>query len=316
MWGIPVDLIVLALAVLLDLAVGELSARFHPTVWIGRTVALTEKLAPKDGPAGVLAGGLLALLVAALWVAAAYFAARGLQGVHSAAYLLAGAVLLKPTFAVKMLHQAAAQVRGLLASGDIGGARQSLRSLVSRDPSHLTSAQATSATVESVSENMADSVLGPWLFFALFGLPGAVAYRVINTLDSMIGYHGRYENLGKASARLDDLINLVPARLAGLLLVIGSSFLPGQRASSAWRIMWRDHARTESPNAGWAMSGMAGALGVELEKMSPDSGYRLGDGTRALEPQDITRAVQSMYLVAAIGLLVALGLTYLRNGVF
>jgi adenosylcobinamide-phosphate synthase len=164
-----------------------------------------------------------------------------------------------------------------------------------------------------VSENVTDSFIGPWLAFALFGLPGAVAYRAINTLDSMIGYHGKYEYLGKASARLDDLVNLVPARLTALLLVFSSALLPGQRAASAWRIMWRDHARTESPNAGWTMSGMAGALGVELEKVGH---YRLGDRTRPLEPKDISRAIQTMYLVAGLGLSIAVGVIFLRHGLF
>ncbi len=307
------DLTVLVLAVVLDLAMGELPARFHPTVWMGRTVAFAEKLVPRNGMVGVAAGGVLALLVAGLWAAAAYFAVLGLHGVHDVAYVLVGAVLLKTTFSLRMLHQTAARVGGLLTRGEIAQARCNLRSLVSRDTSRLSSEQAAVATVESVSENMADSFVGPWLFFALFGLPGAVAYRAINTLDSMIGYHGEYEYLGKASARLDDLLNLVPARLAGLLLVFGSLFLPGQRARGAWRIMWRDHSRTESPNAGWAMSGMAGALGVELEKAGH---YRLGDNTRPVEVHDITQAVRSMYLVAGLGLLVALGLTLLRHGIF
>jgi adenosylcobinamide-phosphate synthase len=181
---------------------------------------------------------------------------------------------------------------------------------------------------------MTDSFVGPWLFFALFGLPGAVAYRAINTLDSMLGYHGYYEHLGKASARLDDLANLVPARLSALLLVVGSFFLPGQNAPAALRIMWRDHRRTESPNAGWTMSGMAGALGVKLEKTSPEGGYQLGDCTRPLEKtspeggyqlgdctrplevKDIARAVQSMYFVGFMALIVALAISYLRHGAF
>lgn len=313
MWGWTPDLAVLALAAALDLAAGELPARLHPTVWIGRTVAWAEKLAPRAGIPALLAGGLLALLVTGLWVAAAYFAVQGLRGVHDVAYILVGAILLKSTFAVRMLHQAAAQVRGLLARGDLAGARQALRSLVSRDASTLTPELAASATVESVAENMADSFIGPWLFFALFGLPGAVAYRAINTLDSMIGYHGEYERLGKASARLDDLLNWVPARLAAMLLVFASIFLPGQRASNAWRIMWRDHPRTESPNAGWTMSGMAGALGVELQKIGH---YKLGDMDRPIALSDITQAVRSMYLVAALGLAVTLAVTLLRHGIF
>ena len=253
----------------------------------------------------------MALLVPGLWAAAAYLAVQGLQNLHDVAYMLIGATLLKTTFSVRMLHQVAVRIRVLLVQGDLVEARAGLRSVVSRDVSNLTLEQTTAATVESVSENTTDSFVGPWLAFALFGLPGAFAYRAINTLDSMIGYHGRYEYLGKASAKLDDFMNLIPARLTALLLVLSSALLPGQRARGAWRIMWRDHGRTESPNAGWTMSGMAGALGVELEKVGH---YRLGDQTRTLEPQDINRAVQTMGLVAGLGLLLALGVIFVKVG--
>jgi adenosylcobinamide-phosphate synthase len=313
MWGVPPDILVLVLAALLDLAVGELPARLHPTVWIGKTVSWTEKLAPQKPGSQLAFGILIVLLIPGLWAAAAYFAAQGLQNIHDLAYILGAAVLLKSTFAVRMLHWAAARVRTQLLQGDIVQVRADLRALVSRDVSTLTLQQAAAAVVESVSENVTDSFIGPWLAFALFGLPGAVAYRAINTLDSMIGYHGKYEYLGKASARLDDLVNLVPARLTALLLVFSSTLLPGQRVASAWRIMWRDHGRTESPNAGWTMSGMAGALGVELDKVGH---YRLGDRTRPLEPKDISRTIQTMYLVAGLGLSMALGVIFLRYGLF
>ena len=326
--NLPPDLAVLLLAVLLDLVTRELPSRFHPTVWIGRTVAWVEGVAPRSKAGGLPIGVLMALLIPAFWAAAAWFAARGLQELHPLAYLAVGAILLKPTFALRMLHRVAADTRSLLPGGDsapdnlaagnlapdnLAELRENMRSLVSRDVSALTAGQAIAATVESVSENTTDSFIGPWLAFALFGLPGAFAYRAINTLDSMIGYHGEYEYLGKAAARLDDLVNLVPARLTALLLTLGSVVLPGQRAGRAWRIMWRDHARTASPNAGWTMSGMAGALGVELEK---EGHYRLGDSTRSLEGEDITRAVQSMYLVAGLGLLIALGIILLKDGIF
>lgn len=307
------DVAALALAVLLDLTLREVPSRFHPTVWIGKTVALAEGVAPKGKLGGLLAGALMCLLIAGAWAAAAYFSVQGLQSIHSIAYILVGTVLLKTTFAVKMLHQVAAQVRGSLLRGDLSQARANLKSLVSRDTSSLSPEQAAAATVESVAENTTDSFIGPWLAFALFGLPGAIAYRAINTLDSMIGYHGKYEYLGKTSARLDDLMNLMPARLSALLLVAGSAVLPGQTFRGAWRIMWRDHRLTPSPNSGWTMSGMAGALGVELEKVGH---YRLGDPGRSLEPQDIARALQSMYLVAALGLLIALSVTFLRGGLW
>lgn len=313
MLGSADDLAVLALAVVLDLALGELPAKFHPTVWIGRSVGFADKLAPRNGPGALVAGSIIALALPVLWLAAAFFAVQGLQSAHQIAYIVVGAILLKSTFAVKMLHQAAVEVRRPLAGGDVVNARLGLRSLVSRDATELSPQQTAAATVESVSENISDSVCGPWLFFALFGLPGAVAYRVINTTDSMIGYHGEYELLGKAAAKLDDLINLIPARISGLLLVLASAFLPGQQAAGAWRIMWRDHTRTESPNAGWTMSGMAGALGVELEKVGH---YRLGENTRPVGAQDITQAIRSMYLVAAFALAIALALVYGRTQLF
>ncbi len=310
------DLAVLALAVLLDLTLREPPMWAHPTVWMGRLTGFLEARAPRQGAAGLAAGLIIALSSACLWGAAAYLVALGLKEVHTVAYILVGAALLKTTFSVRLLHREAALVRGHLERGDLEQVRARMPSLVSRDPSSLSAEQATAATVESVSENINDSFLAPWLAFALFGLPGAFVYRVINTLDSMIGYRGTYEYLGKASARLDDLINLVPARLAGLLLVAASFFLPGQRMARAWRIMWRDHGRTQSPNAGWTMSGMAGALGVQLQKVDPDVGYQLGEPDRPLEPQDITRTVQSMYLVALFGLVMAFAVTYVRGSIF
>ena len=261
----------------------------------------------------MLAGALISLALAACWGAAAWFAAYGLKSLHTAAYILVGGLLLKSTFSVRMLHREAAKVKTLLDQDDLAAVRRQMPSLVSRDPTQLTHEQAGAAAVESVSENMSDSFIGPWLAFALFGLPGAFAYRAINTLDSMIGYHGAYEYLGKASARLDDLVNILPARVTGLLIVAASAALPGQNAGGAWRIMRRDRGNTESPNAGWPMSAMAGALGVRLEKVSNHGGYQLGDLERNLRPADITSAVRSMYLVAALGLITVSGLTYLRT---
>lgn len=309
----PLDLAVLLLAVALDLVGREFPTRLHPTVWIGYTVKLAERVSPRGKAGGLAAGILMALLIPAFWAVMAWLAGWGLTTLHPLAYLLGGAILLKSTFAVGMLHRVAAQTRALVMSGDLASLRENMRSLVSRDASAMTPAQAIAATIESVSENTTDSFVGTWLAFALFGLPGAFAYRAINTLDSMIGYRGEYEYLGKAAARLDDLVNLVPARLTALLLSLSSAVLPGQSAGGAFRIMWRDHSRTASPNAGWTMSGMAGALGVELEK---EGQYRLGDATRPLEPADITRAVQSMYLIALLGCLAAVGIILLKVIIF
>ncbi|MCH7737904.1 MAG: cobalamin biosynthesis protein, partial [Chloroflexi bacterium] len=191
------DLAVLALAVLLDLALGELPKWAHPTVWMGRHIAFVERWSPKKGIIGLMAGLSIAITLPTIWGAEAYFLAFWLKDFHSIVYILVGAVLLKSTFSVRLLHREAALVRGHLDRGDLEQVRARMPSLVSRDPSSLTAEQATAATVESVSENINDSFLAPWLFFALFGLPGAFVYRMINTLDSMIGYRGAYEHLGK-----------------------------------------------------------------------------------------------------------------------
>ena len=309
------DMAVLILAVLLDLTLGEPPARFHPTVWMGRMVGFLESRASKERLAATIAGLLITLSLACFWGVLAFFVAWGLKEIHTIVYIVVGAALLKTTFSVRLLHKEAAMVKGHLDKGEITQVRARMPSLVSRDPSNLTAEQATAATVESVSENISDSFLAPWLFFALFGLPGAFLYRMINTLDSMIGYRGTYEYLGKVSARLDDLVNLIPARLSGLLLVVSSGFLPRQHMGRAWRTMWLHHSRTQSPNAGWTMSGMAGALGVRLEKIDPELGYQLGEPERPIEPQDILRAVQSMYMVGLLGISIALMVIYARGSI-
>ena len=126
--------------------------------------------------------------------------------------------------------------------------------------------------MESVAESTCDSLVAPLFYFLLLGVPGAIGYRVVNTLDSMIGYHGKYEYLGKFAARLDDVLNFIPARLTALLLVL-AAFVMKRNGRKAWQTALREHAKTESPNAGWPMAAMAGALDVRLEKVGH---YQLG----------------------------------------
>ena len=309
---VPLDVLVLLLALLLDLTLGEPPNRLHPTVWIGQTVALAERIAP--GPEDshfiqLAAGVVMALLVPAMWGAAAWAAAYGLMQLHPLAYLVVVAMLLKTTFSVRMLHRVAAGIGRILSAGDIGEARRQMSALVSRDTSQLSLGQMAAGAIESVAENITDGVVGPLLAFALFGLPGAVAYRAINTLDSMVGYHGRYEYLGKASARLDDLINLMPARLAAGLLWVSTALLPGMGSGRAWTIMIAHRGRTESPNAGWTMAAMAGGLGVTLEKVGH---YSLGDPAPEPAPGHIATATRALYATAALAAAVAVGVIWIR----
>ena len=309
---VPLDALVLLLALLLDLTLGEPPNRLHPTVWMGKTVALAERIAPgpDSSPPTQLAGGAaMALFIPAAWGAAAWALAFGVVQLHPLAYLLIAAIFLKTTFSVRMLHRVAADIGRILSSRDIAEARRQMSALVSRDTSQLTIGQMAAGAIESVAENITDSIVGPLLAFALFGLPGAVAYRAVNTLDSMVGYRGRYEYLGKASARLDDLINLIPARVAALLLWLATVALPGLSAGRAWRIMLVHRGRTESPNAGWTMAAMAGGLGVTLEKVGH---YRLGAPAPEPEVHHIARANRVLYATTALAAAVAIGVIWLR----
>jgi len=157
---------------------------------------------------------------------------------------------------------------------------------------------------ESVAENASDSIVAPLLCFLVLGLPATACYRAINTLDAMIGYRGRFEHLGKVTARLDDLANLIPARVSALLLLAGGA-LTGADARSGWRVLRRDAGRTPSPNAGWPMAAMAGLLGVALEKAGH---YRLGDARAPLRPEKIDSAWRIVQLAIAVGLALAAAL--------
>ena len=302
----PTELAALSLAVLFDLAIGEPLAPLHPVVWIGKVIGLLEKISPRKGNAAqLLFGVFIAFGVPAAFGAATYFL---LHDVTYAAFVMVGFWLIKSTFAVKELADSAHDVQKGLEKDDIDAARDRLKSLVSRDRSTLTKEQSAGAAVESVTENTTDSFVAPLFYFAIFGVVGAIVYRAINTADSMIGYHGKYEYLGKAAARLDDIANYIPARLAALLIVIASAVARKNAGESA-RVLMRDHSRTSSPNAGWTMSAAAGALGVRLEK---DGQYVLNDGASDPSAKNIGESILLMRIVFAFMLAITVGIFMIR----
>jgi adenosylcobinamide-phosphate synthase len=299
---------VLVLAVALDLALGDLPNRFHPVARIGGLIAAGRRFAVRVPPRLLTAYGIA--LVAAV---AAVALAGSLAVIVAASWLpwpgglLLEVWLLKCSFALRGLVAAVQQVRDALAVGDLDGARYAVaRHLVSRPVVALDEGATASAAVESLSENLTDSWVAPLCFFLLGGLPAAWVYRAVNTADAMIGYReGLLERLGFASARLDDLLNLVPSRLAALSVVAGAS-LAGASTARAWRIWRRDAAMTESPNAGQTMAAMAGALGVTLEKQGH---YRLGEGA----PPDVAAIDRALGVFAtAVGLGLVASLVVLR----
>jgi adenosylcobinamide-phosphate synthase len=292
---------VLCAALFIDLAFGELPAKIHPVVWMGRAVHTAEKVFPVRGRYRQFACG--ALLAAALPIGSAFGGAAlvaSLQPWPAVEWLL-GVFLLTAMFAGRALGEAALRVRGALNDSDISAARAALASLCSRDASALGAEELVGASVESLAENTSDSWVAPLLYYALFGLPGAIAYRAVNTLDAMVGYHGRYEWLGKASARLDDALNVVPARLTAAFLIVAGA-LRQANVKRGLAIWWRDAGTTESPNAGRPIATMAGLLGVRLEKSGH---YALGDALQPLTPDKILSAWRIVQLAGAIAAVLA-----------
>lgn len=300
-------LVVLAGGLALDAVAGEPPDALHPVVWMGRFYAWLRRRAPSGRSRAAAFGyGCLMALSGPLVFGGAAWALGAALAPLELLRIVVEIYLLKSALSVRMLGQAATAVARALAEGDATRARFGLRSLVSRDTALLDEPLMAAAAVESVAENASDSLVAPLLFFVVGGVPGAIAYRACNTLDAMIGYHGETEWLGKAGARLDDLANLVPARLTAALIVVASA-LAGASPRGALVAWWRDGGRTESPNAGRPMAAMAGALGVELEKVGC---YRLGEGGAAVDAATIDRAVTLMYGACALMAIVAAGATW------
>lgn len=294
--------------------IGELPARCHPVVWYGRAIGRLVRAAPRGERAQLAYGAAMIALTAPLAIlpamavrrltrkAAAALAGRGDQWQGIAAGLVEGAALT-PFFALRMLTESGRVVRVALERDDLPGARDALASLVSRERADLSPSLVAAAAVESLAENLSDSVIAPLLYYALFGLPGATFYRLVNTFDAMIGYRGRYEHLGKTAARLDDALNLLPARLTAALIVALAPLYGGD-PRAAWRVWRRDARRTASPNAGHPMAATAGALGVQLEKVGY---YTLGDALQPVSPATIQRAETMVSCVGDVAALLLAG---------
>lgn len=233
----------------------------HPVTWIGKLIDALDAWLNLEGTevrdrqiSGAVAAGLVIIVVAVI------AAAIQLLLAHSVAGLVLTGIVASPLVAARSLYDHVGDVSRPLAAGDIAGARQSVSMIVGRDPSVLDEAGVARAALESLAENASDGVVAPLFWGAIFGLPGIAVYKAINTLDSMIGHKTpRHKAFGWASARIDDLVNLIPARLTGLIF---AALAPSPRA--ALDLMWREAGNHRSPNAGWPEAAMAAALGVRL----------------------------------------------------
>ena len=302
--------IALVFAFLLDVLFGDPPNRFHPVVAMGSLIRWTTRHFNHGRPVFRFLFGMISILIGALlfslpwlffskWIASLPFWASG---------LLTG-FFLKPVFAFRSLLKAGTEVQQALKQNNLSEARRLVSwHLVSRDTSSLNENQVASATIESLAENLTDSFFAPLFYFAIGGLPLAWFYRYINTGDAMIGYHTEeFEAFGKFTARLDDGLNWLPARISALLIVL-SSAMCHLNYKNAFIVMKEQHQQTESPNAGWTMAAAAGALQVILEKQNT---YKLSGGENSPTQQTIQSAVRLTKVSLFLSLLFCGGILFI-----
>ena len=298
----------IALGVLADAVLGD-PRRGHPVAGFGRLVLAFERRVYADAilPGGVLVAASVAAPVVLGCVAEQVARRRPRAGVVLTA--VATWVVLGGT----SLARAGATMAAALERDDLPAARAGLTSLCARDPAELPAPALARATVESLAENTSDAVVAPLLWGAVAGVPGLLGYRAVNTLDAMIGYRSpRYLRFGRVAARVDDLVNLVPARVTGLLTVLAAPVVGGS-PRAAWAVLRRDGGRHPSPNAGRPEAAAAGALGVRLGGTNAYAGHvehrpELGEEGRPPQVGDVRRAVRLGRAVGLAGAALAIGI--------
>ena len=278
----------------------------HPVAWIGALIRVLDRELNREDrsqqqrkTAGIAGTAAMVVLSAAAGILVQTTVQQLPMG------NLAVALIASIFIAQRSLYQHVARVRSAFAEGGLAGARKAVAMIVGRDPEQLDEAGICRAAIESCAENFSDGVVAPVFWLALLGLPGLIAYKTINTADSMIGHRSeRYESFGWAAARLDDLVNLVPARLSALLLASVAPIAGGSIGTSL-RVVKRDASKHRSPNAGWPESAMAGALGVALAgprryaTHMVDDPFLNAEATSQIVPDDIGRALD-LYAAACV----------------
>ncbi len=290
---------VLFLAIAIDLIFGEMPAAIHPVVRIGALIRQISGICERMPKIRHRICGLALTLICVSCAAVFGVLLTVLAAHHHLIGLFAMAYFLKSTFSIRSLISSSNLIYRDLSTNNLADARKDLTSLVSRDARELDEPKIASAAIESTAENFVDSILSPILYFALFGIPGALVYKAINTLDSMVGYRNkRFREIGFVSAKLDDIVNWIPARLSVFFILMASiRFSP----VSALRVCLRDHALPASPNSGYPMAMVAGALGCRLEKRGS---YVLGREYPDPAPREIVQANRIILMATVLFLVV------------
>jgi len=291
------SVVIVGFALLLDFLVGDPRTKYHPTAWIGKLIASLVPFAKSNSAKRELIGGILivsiivATVCTALVVLDIGISLLTVDIVSLVVSIAVSSILLKTTIAIRGMQKHALAVVDAVEKGDLDSARNHLSMIVKRDTKHLDKNHILSAVLESVSENTVDGVTGPLFYYAIFGLPGAFVYRAINTIDSMIGYKTTlFKNVGWFGAKCDTVLNYAPSRLTGLVMIL-SALILGYNWKESLYIMRRDSRKLESPNAGFPMAALAGALGTRLEKMNY---YTIGNGSTEFTKSHIISAVTLM----------------------
>lgn len=299
--------VILAIALLLDAVIGDPRWLYkivpHPVVLIGRPIGFLDRRLNRDSrtPRDRMIRGLITV---ALVVGGSILIGKVLHALlsHGATGWIIEAILVSVLLAGRSLHDHVHRVGKALRKDGLKGGQREIAHIVSRDPHSLDRHGVVRSAIESLAENFSDGVMAPALFYLFFGLPGLLAYKAINTLDSMIGYKTeRHQHFGFVAAKLDDIANWIPARVSGGLICLAACFTPTAYPLEALRTMAREAKNHKSPNAGWPEAALAGALNIALggPRSYPGGqvvGVWIGQGRARLEPRDIDRS-RALYAV-------------------
>ena len=266
------SIVIVGFALLLDFLAGDPKTKYHPTAWIGKLIAslvpfTKSNSAKKELLGGILLVSIIVIVVSTLLVVLDIgISLLTVDIVSLIVSIVVGSILLKTTIAIRGMQKHALSVVDALEKDDLDSARNHLSMIVKRNTKNLDKNHISSAVLESVSENTVDGVTGPLFYYAIFGLPGAFVYRAINTIDSMIGYKtSLFRNIGWFGANCDTILNYIPSRLTGLVMIL-SALILGYNWKESFYIMKRDGRKLESPNAGFPIAALAGALGTRSEE--------------------------------------------------
>ncbi len=295
----------------LDALFGDPAWLPHPVVYMGKAISKLEKFLrprlPKTSQGELLGGAIVAFCLPVGTFLLTGLVCWGAARLHPLLGLAVQMFWCGQALAARGLVQESTNVYKELKKPDLPGARKAVSRIVGRDTAELTAEGVTKAAVETVAENASDGVIAPLLYMLIGGAPLALTYKAINTMDSMLGYKNeKYLYFGRVPAKLDDVANYLPSRLAGLLWVAAAAFTHND-AKGAWKIWRRDRRRHASPNSAQTESACAGALGVQLAGPAYYFGQyypklTIGDALRPIEPEDILRANRMMYVASSFAL--------------